>query len=400
MRLPSFFLVAALAAPLSAQTLWGIDSGGQVIGQTGPASGPCSYPLGPLTSLWSYATPGQCATPGATGGFGVPGIGGIGIDRKADELWITDGLTAAAYTTYSTPVVTGIDVAAILGGVATGIDTDPSGRIWLTNGASAVLADVVITGACYDAVPFTSFALPIAGAALALSHDPITDALWVVDDQGMLTHVLKNGQLGPFGSVHVTTTSGCGLAAPLLGVAADTAGPAGRVVVTDGTTAAVVDMSAGGALAAPTFYQPSSCWPLVGGTSEGIVVAANGNLFGASSGGPLPAIGAKGQSIVPNPLLAIELGGAKPDDVAVLVLGKDHLCPALTVLGVPFHVAPTPLIIVATTLVNDTGFASIPLPLGVGTPIGQTVFLQWGIVTPATFAVSSTRGMAMTTSLP
>jgi hypothetical protein len=111
-------------------------------------------------------------------------------------------------------------------------------------------------------------------------------------------------------------------------------------------------------------------------------------------------IGAKGQSIVPNPTLAIEVGGAHKDELAVLVLGQGFLCPAATVFGVPFHIFGAPLITVATTVIDSTGFASIPLPLGPGTPIGHTVYMQWGLINPSTLAVSSTRGLAMTTSLP
>ena len=62
--------------------------------------------------------------------------------------------------------------------------------------------------------------------------------------------------------------------------------------------------------------------------------------------------------------------------------------------------APTPLVVAATVVIGDTGFASVPLPLGVGTPIGETVFMQWGVLTPSDGNVESSRGLAMTTSLP
>jgi hypothetical protein len=389
--------LVVLGSAADAQSLWTIDTAGTVTGQTGPAAGACGYPLGPLLAQWSHVTPGICATPLATGG----GAGDVGMNRALDQLWITDGFVAASYATYGTPLETGIDVASLLGGPVTGIDWDPSlAALWVTDGTSAVAAAIQLSGFCYDAVPLSSFALPTAAPATALSYDALTDTLWVVDATGMLTQVTKTGALGPLGSANVTATSGCGLAPGLTGVAVDSAGPAGRIYVTDGITIAAVDMSAGGVAAAPTFYSPASCFPALTPSCDGLTVAATGNVFGAASGGFLPVIGAKGQSIVPNPTLAIEVGGAKNLDVAILVLGTGYLCPAPLVLGVPFHVAPAPLIVAATVIVDATGFASKLLPLGVPTPIGKTVYLQWGIYTPSTGKVSSTRGMAMTTSLP
>jgi len=392
--------LAALGTFPAAQSLWTIDTAGTVTGQTGPAGGACSYPLGPLTAQWGYVTPGQCATPDVTpGAFGV---GGIGMDRVDDELWITDGLTLASYATYSTPIKTGIDALAFTGAPLNGVDWDPAGLLWVTDGKTAVSATIQLNGVCWEPVVQTSFPLPIAptATATALSHDPVTGALWVVDDSGVLTHVTKGGAVGALGSADVTATSGCTLAPSLTGVAVDTAGPGGRIYVTDGVTIAVVDMAAGGAAAAPTFYSPQSCFPAVTPLCDGLAVAASGNLFGSASGGFLPTIGAKGQSIVPNPSLAIEIGLANEFDVAVLVIGPDALCPSQTVLGVPFHIAPTPLVVAATVVIGDTGFASVPLPLGVGTPIGETVFMQWGVLTPSDGNVESSRGLAMTTSLP
>jgi hypothetical protein len=211
--------------------------------------------------------------------------------------------------------------------------------------------------------------------------------------------VTKSGALGTFGSKNVTGF-GCTLATALTGVAVDTAGPAGRVYVTDGANVAVINALAPGGLAGPTFYSPLSCYASPVGAIQGLVVAATGNVFGAASGGFFPGIGHKGQSIVPNPSFAIEVGGAHDGEIAVLVLGPGYLCPAATVLGVPFHLSPTPLTVVTTKIIDATGFASIPVPLGPSTPIGHTVFLQWGLISPTTLAASSSRGMALTTSLP
>lgn len=387
-----------LSAPAVAQGLWTIDGAGNAAQHSGPPLLPCGMPLGPLQAFWSYTNPGPCATPGP---LGSGPLGDVGMDRTDDLLWITDGTIAAGYQTFSTPITTGIDVASLLGAPVTGLDWDPSlGGLWVTDGHSAASASISFTGTCYFATPLASFPLPIAHTATALSHDPVTNALWVVDDGGFLTQVTKTGALGPFGSKSVVSL-GCALLPALTGVAADPAGPAGRVYVTDGGNIAVINAAAPlGALGSSKFYTPSTCYPSPVGVVRGLVVAATGNSFGAPSGGFLPVIGAKGQSIVPNPTLAIEVGGAHKDDLAILVLGQGFLCPAATVFGVPFHIFSPPLIMVATTVIDSTGFASIPLPLGPGTPIGHTVYMQWGMINPSTLVVASTRGLAMTTSLP
>ena len=403
LRATSLFLTALplLAAPAAAQSVWTIDQSGNVTLHNGPASGPCSYPLGPLLSFYSYVTPGICATPAATG---ATSAGDMGIDRPANELWITDGVTAARYQNFGTPVVTGIDISSVFGAPVTGLDWDPGqGVLWVTDGASAAAVSLNFLDPCYAPVTGTTFALPLptGSPATALSHDPLTDSLWVVDDGGYLTQVTKTGALGPLGSVQVSTTSGCGLAPSLRGVAVDTAGPAGRVYVTDSVTVAVVDAAAGGIQAAPTFYAPQTCYQPPSVPLQGMAISPSAATFGSPSGALFPVIGHSGLSIVPNPSLTINVAGANENELAFLVLSNDFSCPALTVLGVPFHLgAGGPLITVASAVIDATGFAALPLPLGVGTPIGNTVFLQWGLIDPSTFVPSSTRGMALTTSLP
>jgi hypothetical protein len=396
---PTFIAVlSALAVPAAAQGLWTIDASGNASEHNGPSALPCGAPLGPLLAQWSYDVPGPCATPNPLGaGF----QGDIGMDRTEDLLWITDGTIAAGYQTFGTPITTGVNVTGLLGAPVTGMDWDPAiGGIWVTDGQDVASAAIVFNGTCYEASLLSTFALPIAHQATALSHDPLTNTLWVVDDGGFLTQVTKAGALGPMGSKLVTGL-GCLLSTSLTGVAADTAGPAGRVYVTDGSNVAAVFAAGASAILAPgTFYSPLPCYASPVGSVRGLVTAATGNVFGSGSGPLFPSIGHKGQSIVPNSTLAIEVGGAHQNEIGILVLGPSYLCPPLSVLGVPFHISPTPLITLATTVIGPTGFASIPLPLGVGTPIGHTVFLQWGLIDPVTFKASSTRGLALTTSLP
>ena len=220
-------------------------------------------------------------------------------------------------------------MTTLLGGQVTGIDWDPSiAGIWVTDGFNVASASIVFTNPCYDAVLLSSFALPSPNKAMALTHDPITDSIWVVDDGGFLTQVTKTGALGPMGSTQVSTTAGCGsLSTSLTGVAADPAGPAGRIYVTDGVTVAVVDASAGGVQATPTFYSPLSCYIAPSTPLQGMTVSATGNLFGDTSGGIFPVIGSTGQSIVPNPSYAVNVAAANDGELAVLIASTGHLCP-------------------------------------------------------------------------
>ncbi|MEM7306751.1 MAG: hypothetical protein AAF682_08775 [Planctomycetota bacterium] len=394
------FSLPLLTAAVSAQSLWTIDQSGNVTKHNGPAAGPCSYPLGPLLSFYSYENPGICATPLATG---AGAAGDIGLDRVSDELWITDGFIASGYQTFGTPVKTGVDVFSILNAPVTGIDFDPgTGELWVTDGANLGRATITFFDPCFLPTSTSSVPLPLptGSPATSLSHDPVTDTLWIVDGAGFLTQVEKSGALGPLGSTQVSVTSGCGLDSALTAVAADNAGPAGRVYVTDGTTVAIVDAAAGGGPAATTFYSPFSCYTPPSIPLQGMVIASDGNLFGSTSGGIFPIIGQSGAAIVPNPTFSVELAAANENELAVLAMSTSFSCPALNLFGVPFHLGVSPLLVLATATVPDTGLASVNIPLGGMTPVGEEFFFQWGMIDPLTLAVTSTRGLAVTTGMP
>ncbi len=397
---------AALAAgALHAQSLYTIDQNGQLTQQNGPGGGPCNYPLGPLLAQYSYVTGSFCVSPAETG----PGPeGGMTMDRLSDTLWITDGFIVSEYQNFGTPLQ-GFDVplGTLFANPVTGIAYDPSlGALWLTDGLTA--AAVTPPNPCPGTHTVVSgpFPLPlVAQAATALDYDPSTDTLWFTDSAGNLVQSTKTGALGSFGSVNVSAGSPCGLTNDLRGLAIDTAQAPGTMYVTDGTTMAYVDAGSGGASAPTTFYTPNACYFPIASPLNAIVYAATPSSFGSPSGAGgfsfFPAIGSTGQSVIPNTAFEIGVaGGLIENEIAVLVMSTGHLCPSTTVAGVPFHLTPSPLIQIAVTIVDATLNVSVPTPLGLGTPIGVTLFFQWGILDPATFQFFSTRGLALTTSRP
>jgi hypothetical protein len=213
-----------------------------------------------------------------------------------------------------------------------------------------------------------------------------------------VTQVLAGGALGPFGSFSAVAASPCPIGPALQGLAVDAAAPPGTLYVTDGSS--VYRLSAGGGPAAPTFYSPAPCNAPPVAPLLGLGFAATSTIFGSASSGFFPSIGAHGQSVVPNPAYAIEMGGGHAGDLAALLVGTAALCPAIPVLGGLLSIAPATSPVLAATVVPLTGFFSQPTPIGPAVPPGITVFLQWFTIDPATLAVKSSPGLEIATALP
>src|SRR5262245_44382732 len=87
-------LLPFLAAPLAAQSLYGIASNGNMLQFNVPKDPACNYPSGPLLGQYGYALPFPCPHPAVLPAAPSP-LGDVALDKVNDELYITDGTSIA-----------------------------------------------------------------------------------------------------------------------------------------------------------------------------------------------------------------------------------------------------------------------------------------------------------------
>lgn len=400
----------ALAAAPLAQSLYTIDEGGQMIQQSAPAAGTCSLPPGPLLGEWSYATGGFCVA-GVPLGSGF--AGDMTMDRVNDVLWICDGAVIEERATFGSQQ-NALALGGFLTNPITGVAFDATtGWTWVTDGTDYTAftpgPDISPTNPCSNGPLFQVGITPLpiaAGAtATAMDYDAVTDTLVVCDDQGFVTRFSKAG--AALNSFDAVGTSTCNLSAPLKAVAVDAAAPSGHLYVSDG--AEVAYMNFGGS-PVTSLYTPTSCFTPQGATLAtptplaAMAMAATPMSFGNASFGIDPIIGVNGQSIVPNPNFQLVLAGLfgtlNTGDIAVLGVSNGSICPPITALGAPINIDLDVSIILSTTTLGDPAYVEHPAPIPGTLGIGGQLYFQWGVINPTTLVTLTTKGLAVTTSMP
>jgi hypothetical protein len=398
--------VAALAATPRAQSVYALQGPiARVIEMSGPSVGPCAYPDGPLSSSFVYPQPGPCAGVGTPLAF-VPGaagpaalMGDIAVDKQRDVVFVTDGVSIAAYKA-STGVILGNLPFAFLGIAPplTGLGFDGNtGFLWMCNIAG--YAALQPNGTCAP-VPQLGFT-PAPAALGALSDidvDPATGQLWVCDAAGFVAHFAP-GAAAPVNMIGVAGGLPCGvLGVPFTGLCIDTSSPPGTFIVTDGVTVARLAETGFGAFGAPVprFALPLNCWPVPAAPAvQGLAFAARPASYGAGGF----ALDALGEATLPSAGFTLTLTGPPAGSGAFLV-DFAAACPALGVGGAPGYLAFTPLwtLIGPFPVAGNMSFAAaLPGPgvLAQGTTIHVQAFVNAG---PGPLV--SSNAIAFTTSLP
>ncbi len=406
-RIALFVCPLLLSGAAGAQSLFVMDSQGDVVEFAGPPSGPCAYPGGPLLSLFGYVTGSPCPVPAAAVPPPPSLAGDLAFDKVRRELWITDGTAIGGYQSFGT-AYTGVthDPGDVLAGPLTGLAYDASSdQLWIADATSAARIARPSTSGCNAANPSAQvgpFALPLGPGASAtdVDLDPFTGSLWMCDDQGFVTNVSIGGGVGPAGGFLATAVAACGLQAPLTGIAVDDSAPGGAFWVTDGTTVAYLAMDGSGA-APPTFYAPSPCTATpAGGTIVGMDGTSAPLGFGAPSNGFIPifpTIGADGQAYVGNLTFTIQVGGAQQGEVVVLFVSTASICPTLPLGPMNVHILPATSLLLGAGVVTTFGPPlDFPAPLGLGMTPGVSAYLQAAAYDPVTGDFSSTGGLALT----
>jgi hypothetical protein len=380
-------LLFLLSRAPATQSLYTFDPSLSVTEVTGPPSGPCLYPDGPVNSAF-FAVPGACPSPLA---FAAP-LGDVAVDPVTDTIYVTDGTVVAEYSRFGAYLGAGLPPIPGLTGLAVG-----GGFLWITDGF------------VYGAVPLAPIACPAGALAFAVGPFPVPIAagffggpIGDIDFEatsGSLTGVDGFGTVvsfmpapfpvfGPYGSYTVAPI-GC-LAPVLTGIAFDRAMPgSGIVYVTDG--AAIARMLPGAIAAPPTFYAPLPCVPaptfapIVGLAFAGRQVTYG---VGADTGGfPPPSIGSLGQSYIGSPAYGVTLTGSVPGGLAFLRYSGAPSCPATPVLGLPIYPS-FPLSPAATVTVGAGGTAAFSTAIPPIFPAGLSVHLQWIVLTGASIQVT------------
>ena len=251
--------VLALAAAPRAQSVYALQGQvARVIEMTGPSVGPCAYPDGPLGSSFVYPQPAPCVGIGNPVAFvppaGLPGslMGDIAVDKQRDVVFVTDGLSIAAYKASTGAMLGNLNFAFL--GIApplTGLGFDGStGFLWMCNvGGYAALQP---NGTCAP-VPQLGFTPAPAGVGPMsdIDVDPTTGQIWVCDAGGFVAH-FPVGAAAPVNIIGVAGALPCGvLGVPFTGLCLDTSSPPGTFIVTDGMMCARLQETGFGAMGAP-----------------------------------------------------------------------------------------------------------------------------------------------------
>jgi hypothetical protein len=398
-------LLALVALPAGAQTLYTLTAGGVLSESAGPSSGPCAYPNSSYGGFLT-ALPHPCATVGAI----PPGpLGDIAIDKVTDTLWATDGTIITGYSLATITVSSSflLPPGAILPGPLTGLGFG-GGLLWITDGTFvAGVAPPAFPGCGMPpAVVVPPWVVPAGVVPLSdVDYHPATGTLWASSSVGgFVSNLLVGGGFGP-GGVFPATAS-CALAPALTGIAVDTTRPGflglpTTLYVSDGTTVAAI--APGGVVAPPSFHAPAACWMAAGFPSKGLAFSLHGITYGTGTdpGGSVPLAFTTGQSTVPSATFGLGFIGADPTPGTVAALFVDFaaLCPALPGLGGNTIYALPTLIIGPLPVIG--GALTLPAALPPTPFIGVPIFAQWIIrkgSIPGAYEVGA--GMAFTLGLP
>jgi len=396
------FGVAAVCSPaLSAQSLYGISGPtATVVELTGPPAGACGYPSGPVVSSFPTAVPFVCPLPGPFGPS-VIGVGDIAVNRRADEIWTTDGFVIGCYSRAGAPIAGfPLPPGFALPGPILGMGWDaPGGRLWLTDGtfaAAIVPPPPPGCGGPPPAIAVPAFAITPGGTWTDIDWDSSTGSLFLCEALGGVTNLLPGGAPGPFAPY---LSVACGLGA-IGGIAVDAAAPAGSgtVYLMSGGSRART-MPPGVLPAPPTFYTPVPCAAVPGGPYMGVAFAARAIAYGTSFPAGL-VMGSKGESIAPNAGFGLTLSGAPPGSLAVCYANFGAACPPLA-LPAPVYLtlAPPPLLL-GGGVVGAGGGLGVAAPIP---PIAPAlgIYAQWFVLPPVPAPpIWSTHALAFTTSAP
>ena len=413
-------LASADLSAVQAQTLLGIDTTSGIHWDfTNSPGGPCFAP-NPVREGCDYPI-SACSTvppPLLTPAGSL--WGDIADDGLRDTVFITDGRVIGEYLGdvackpfFCEPISTFLVPPALGLAPLTGMGMDPTGgffgtrTLWVTYGATITAFDPPAPGTCLPPSllfgPCPVLGLPAGSVLTDLSWDPVTASLWASDSLGLVHNIAVGGGLGCPVTFSMAP-SGCGLGAPLTGIAYDAATPdfLGSVPalwVTDGGVVAYVEAFTG-APAAPTFYAPSTCTfpntPLTG-----LAASQRGITYGVPRVGS--TMGSFGQSTTPGPSFGLEIDNAVPGASAFLLLnfsfpGPGFLCPPLPGAGTSIWVDPTGLVLALGPLPG--GCTPVPLPIPPGVPTGLQLFAQAIMLVGGTPAADATNGLAATIGLP
>jgi hypothetical protein len=398
--------LAALAAAPRAQSVYALQGPiARVIEMSGPPSGACGYPDGPQNSSFVYPQPAPCLGVGNPVAF-VPGaagpaalMGDIAVDKQRDVVFVTDGVSIAAYKA-STGVMLGNIPFAFLGIAPplTGLGFDGNtGFLWMCNVAG--YAALQPNGTCAPVPQLGFTAAPAGVGALSdIDMDPATGQLWVCDAGGNVAHFAP-GAAVPVNLIGVAGGLPCGvLGIPFTGLCIDSSSPPGTFIVTDGVTVARLAEAGLGVFGPPVphFGLPQNCWPVPAAPAvQGLAFAARPASYGVGAF----ALDALGECVVPNPNFTLVLNGP-PVGLGAFIVDFGAACPALGLAGAPAYLAFTPLftLIGPFPVVGNMSFAAaLPGP-GV-LPPGLTIHLQ-AFVDPGAGPLISSNALALTIALP
>lgn len=397
-------LLLATASP--AQTLYLVDG---PVGNFDEITGPpdpllCNYPNGPVVSSWPFLLPGPCPPPVP---FPPPPgsvDGDVAVDTLTDTVYVTDGQMIGVYSAVTGAMIN--SMPNVFMGPLTGLGFDATGGIlWMTDGFVILPAIPSPPGSCAPPLPLGLPYPPGPGVGFMtdIDWDQTTGLTFVCDANGMIAAMLPGG-----GIVIPPYAAGqfCPLNLPLTGIAIDSASvgsPTPHLYVTDGFTVSYEPIFKLGP-PTPTFYSPSLCYAVPGAPTQGLDFAARPILYGKAtdpSGLVPPAIGAAGQSVLPNPAFGISLTGAVPNGSAYLVVGVVPSCPALNFKGNNWYVDPF-LTIIGPLVVPASGNLFVPAPLGPPGPAyppSLSGFMQWLVKKPLG-GWQATEGMELTLAIP
>lgn len=392
---------AAAGGAATAQSLFALDGAtSELVEFVGPPQGPFGHPSGPELARRPTSLAFPCATPSA---FGPPPfvLGDVAVDKVADTVWVTDGLTVTELTPEG-EVLRSFDqpVGSVLPGLLTGLGCDSRlGLLWMTDGDSAVAVLPPQAPGCGQGptVAVGPFPLPIGTTATDLEWDPQLMALWVCDDAGRVLHVEIDGTLGLFGAY--SGTSACGLSPRLQGLALDGAVGSGRLYVTDGSGVAYLEL--GGAAGPPRFYMSQAC-TAAPGALLGLASSARGIPFDRAASPPglaEPRIRAQGQSLIGGGVeVFVE---CQADTTAYLVLSDHPHCPPPSLPGLSIDLLPPldcHLSFIGSAPIGPSGVGSVTVPVAGFTAIGRRFLVHW-IVPVAPRGVQLTSRLHFSASL-
>ena len=368
MKCTAFLTLAAaglLAPALSAQQLVGLDGvTGEILVFHGTGAG-CPTLSPPVQEVHPTQVTGTVCVPPAT--IGAPGTTDVGavaallrsgryryamapnvIDLNNYGGMHADGTFEGA----SDMLIWGLgDITGAAYRYDAATDTE---SVYLTAGQSILKFNSTV--AC-TGTPFFSFgeAWPFhsgPGLMTGLDYVETDGTMWACTSAGQVMQLTATGT--------VATSFPASLLQPhLTGIAVDSV--TGTVYVTDGL--AIMGYDASGNPAGGDIWWPS-VFEFAPGGLVGLDWVPTGTTYGAGldlGGGPAPTLTAGGYSVLGNPFFSLDVQGT-PGATYVTYWGPSELCPSLSVLGLPLHIAP-PFSSLGGAVADASGLASKPAPM-------------------------------------